>query len=489
MTFMPPIPDFLTLSDRGFVLSDGTPDGCVSLLELRSKVESLAAELSAQFAERAAIGIYADNSPNWVIADLAIQQAGMVAVPVPGFFSSEQLCHVITHSRMAGLLADVTLPKSLGVQAKEIFTQSDLLLYAFTPTAGHLIPPGAAKLTFTSGSTGTPKGILLTAQEQWGVANSLALLLKGISPKRHLALLPMPVLLENVAGLYTSMICGATAFVLPLSAVGLSGSSRFDATAALRAMHQTQCETVILLPQMLKELTVNLLRNPRDLSHLKFMAVGGGKVSAELIHQARRAGLPVYEGYGLTEAGSVVAVNTPQHDRPGSVGKPLEHQSVQIAEDGEILLKNVALTVQGQSDGWFATGDLGHIDGEGFLHVTGRKKNLLITSFGRNISPEWPEALLLRHAEIAQAMVYGEGEPQLSALIVPAQKGHGTDEIARIIREVNDALPDYARIAHWRILSEPFTPSDGTLTQNGRLRRERIAEVHLGSLRSAQEHA
>ena len=141
------------------------------------------------------------------------------------------------------------------------------------------------------------------------------------------------------------------------------------------------------------------------------------------------------------------------------------------------------LTPAAQSHGWFDTGDLGYLDEDGFLFVTGRRKNLLISSYGRNISPEWPEALLATCPAIAQVMVVGDAQPFCAALIVPAQP-NAIAMIQEAIQAVNAQLPDYARLHKWLLLREPFTPANGLLTDNGRLRRDAIAARYAHCLRA-----
>jgi long-subunit acyl-CoA synthetase (AMP-forming) len=292
----------------------------------------------------------------------------------------------------------------------------------------------------------------------------------------------LSVLLENIAGVYTALACGAENTCVPLSEVGLHGSSHFDADACMAAIEKYQAESIILLPQMLQAIVTRSTKQDPRLKSLKFVAVGGGKTPVALIKTAKSMGIPVYEGYGLSECASVVALNTPHDERIGSVGKVLGNRIVRISKDGEIEVKNDHLphyleknTELAATDSeWLPTGDLGHLDDDGFLYLDGRKKNVLITSFGRNISPEWPESLLLGSGLFRQAMVIGDGQAQLGALLVTAKEGLSDEVIQAGVTSANQELPDYAQIKHWLLADEPFSPNNGLATANGRLKRDLI---------------
>ncbi len=161
----------------------------------------------------------------------------------------------------------------------------------------------------------------------------------------------------------------------------------------------------------------------------------------------------------------MVSLNVPGSDRPGSVGRPLRAGTVHI-RDGEIVARSGAK--------WVATGDLGRLDEDGFLHLEGRRRNVLITSFGRNVSPEWPEAELVAGAAIAQAAVFGEGRPCLCAVLVPADAAASDVALAQEVDAANARLPDYARVRAWVRAEAPFTCGNGLATANGRPRRDAI---------------
>ncbi|MDX1375578.1 MAG: AMP-binding protein, partial [Burkholderiales bacterium] len=352
------------------------------------------------------------------------------------------------------------------------------------------LPEGSAQITFTSGTTGTPKGVCIGAAQQRAVADAIARATRRLAIERHLCLLPLAVLLESVAGIRAPRVAGAACCVPPLAEVGVEGATGFDPEACLAAIARWQAQSVILLPQMLLALTAALEAGAPPPQNLRFAAVGGGKVAPALIARARAAGLPVYEGYGLSECASVVALNVPGANRTGSVGRPLPHAEVRIAEDGEILVSGhrflgyLGDRSETQPGAWLRTGDLGRLDADGFLYVEGRRKNMLITSFGRNVAPEWPEAELAASGAIAQAAVFGEARPRLCAVVVPRTPAASDATIDAEVRRANARLPDYAQLAFWVRADAPFGPADGTATPNGRVRREVVWTRYADRLES-----
>jgi acyl-CoA synthetase (AMP-forming)/AMP-acid ligase II len=157
-----------------------------------------------------------------------------------------------------------------------------------------------------------------------------------------------------------------------------------------------------------------------------------------------------------------------------------------VAEDGEIEVRgSLMLGYLGQEPldaAWWPTGDLGFVDNDGYVHIEGRKKNVLITSFGRNVSPEWVETVLRSSPSVREAVVFGNGQPQLSAVIWPMNARSNADDVARAIEVANAQLPDYARLAKHVVADVPFTVQSGMSTANGRPQRHAIFQTYANTL-------
>lgn len=428
-------PDRIALQDGRQVLTYGA---------LRKAVDQKAQALAS--VRCAALAL--DNGIDWVIWDLAAMQSGTVIVPLPPFFSIAQTDHAVNAAGCDAVIA------------------ADGIIPLQNPAA--VLPEGTAKITFTSGTTGKPKGVCLPLAAMEQVARSIGSVLGPSYAGRHCSVMPLGVLLENVAGVYAALLAGGEVMLPSLTAYGHDYGNLH---AVLREMNAT---SIILVPEILR-LLMGQVAALGPLPDLTFIAVGGSKVAPQLIAAAHAMHLPVYEGYGLSECASVVSLNTPHQTRAGSVGTILPHIDVNIIDD-EIVVENPAFLgyVGEVRAGPFATGDIGRISDEGYLHVTGRKKNIIITSYGRNIAPEWIESLLLAQPDIIQAIVHGDGCPYPEALIVSQASDA---DLQKAIARVNESLPPYARIADYKRVS-PFNRNDGTLTGTGRPRRSQILQLH-----------
>lgn len=452
----------------------------ISYASLIQDIEQLSAQLEELKAK--SIGLYIDNGIEWIVIDLACSLSGISVVPLPWFFSQQQLQHACndaaidyvaaTHDSKQDINDLITLNHSIA-----LYQQCNLYPVHTTSTSPSLDRINGGKVSYTSGTTGSPKGIWLENEFIEHTMLSICDAIGNMEINRHLSILPYATLLENIAGVYVPLMMGKTIYAEPASRIGLSSNLQLNPLALQQTFNQTQPESLIVTPQLLEVLSLMVENQRINTDCLKFVAVGGARVTHALIKRARKANIPAYEGYGLTEFGSVAILNTPLNDRIGSAGKPLSGVTLEIANDGEILLSSqIKKQVNGQSVKTIvkvATGDLGEIDSDGFVYIHGRKSNTLVLSTGRNVSPEWVEAELNISPLIQQCYVYGEGQVQLSALI-GAEHSTSDDAIQIDIDRINESLPAYARIGHWKRLFQPLSVHSETLTPNGRLRRDNI---------------
>lgn len=429
----------------------------------------------------ARVAILAENGSGWIISDLALLARGALNVPLPGYFTAAQLTHALDDASIDAVLTDdpqrvQALDMQWRLHSRSPATNLSLLTRSVCGEGR--TTHQAAKVTYTSGSTSNPKGVCLSAASLDDVTRAITGAMRPLCVGRHLCLLPLPTLLENIAGVYAPLCMGATCHVPSLAATGMT-YGQLNADLLLASISRAQPESLILVPELLRVLVAAADRGWTPPSTLKFIAVGGAVVSPELLEQAAAMNLPVYEGYGLSECVSVVCLNTPGNARRGSVGKPLSHARVRVDAAGQIhvggaLMNGYVGENAGMRDSEFATGDLGEIDAEGFLYVRGRLKNLFISSMGRNVCPEWIERELTRNAHIGHAVVFGEGRLHPVAILSPARPQVADGDLRQAVAEANRNLPEYAQIHRWIRTDTPFTFQSGLLTANGRPRRDAI---------------
>ncbi len=434
-------------------------------------------------AERHAL--LADNGVPWALADLALHVGAMLSVPLPGSFTPAQMTHALEDAGIDALLTDdAARARELlpGWRADGVSPVSGLQRFRreLDPVTRPSAPSGTRKITYTSGSTSNPKGVCLSGPALEAVAESVAAATRDLTIERHLCILPLATLL--VAGLYAPLLRGATCVVPPSSVTGMSYGG-LDAARLLGTLSREQPNSLILVPELLQVLVVAAEHGWQPPASLQFVAVGGAKVSGELLARADAAGIPVYEGYGLSECASAVCLNTPAARRTGAVGRPLPHVRVRVDASGQVhVADNTMLGYLGDPPraphDEIATGDLGVFDADGYLQLHGRMGNRFITGFGRNVSPEWVECEISQRLGGRPVLVHGESRPYVVALIGVSAHEAPDAAVEAAIAAANAVLPNYAQVRRWARASSPFAPADGTLTANGRLRRQEIHSRH-----------
>ena len=505
-------------------------------------------------------GLLAENRWEWAIADFGMMTSGIVSVPLYPSLTAEQVHYMLENSDARAVFVSTAAQKEKILAVRDglpalqhviCFDESWLdsaplktpEREQFEAAIRDVKPDDLASIIYTSGTTGTPKGVMLTH------ANIVSNVV-DTEPDVHaddvaLSFLPLCHIYERMAD-YTYYLAGAA--VAHVGAVD----------QVLPAMQKIRPTLVAAVPRFFEKMYARLMDTIRQAPTLRqkifFWAIGVGyqsipfrlqgkplppwlglkfrladklafsKVRARLGGRIRQfisggaplqrdlaeffyaVGLPIYEGYGLTETSPVISANQPGCLRFGTVGKPIPNVEVKIAEDGEILVRgpNVmrgyykmeAETQDALAGGWFHTGDIGMLDSDGFLVILDRKKDLLKTSGGKFITPQPIESKLKGSPYIADAVVIADGRRFPSALIIPnfaaltrLAEEHGIDGaapadlarnpkiIARIEKEVESRCADlapYEKIKKITVLEREFSITDGEMTPTMKIRRREV---------------
>ena len=410
-------------------------------------------------------------------------------------------------------------------------------------------PDDLASIIYTSGTTGKPKGVMLSHGNMTANAQQAQEIL-GFSPRdTTLSFLPLSHVFERTCGLYTMLLAGA----------GIAYAERMETVP--RDLKLVRPTILISVPRLFEKIHGRVVTQALGAGRLKrsifLWAASVGRARARLQEKGKRpspwlalrlaiadrlvfcklraalggriqfavsgaapltplvgeffvgAGIPLCEGYGLTESSPVLTVNRPGRQRTGSVGQALPRTELKIADDGEILARGPQL-MQGywnnpdataetiDADGWLHTGDVGRLDDDGYLFITDRKKDLIVTAGGKNVAPQPLESALRRSEFIQQAIVLGDQRPFLCALIVPefetleawaTQIGLdisrrnallASSEVFKLyqglLAELNRELPGFNQVKRHVLLDRELTLEDGELTPTLKVKRFVVAE-------------
>lgn len=437
---------------------------CCTYRVLLDEARQLAAGLRAKADARMQVGIVMGNTPEWVLADIALMLADLIEVPVPLAFSGEQAafllqnCHIVLTDAIGAQRLTEWQANGLKLQSTIVPLKMGETPHSATPVSLHPAEhtqDGVIKIIHTSGTTSQPKGVMIRRHGLDALVGSLWQCALPDDYQRYLNLVPLSLLIEQVTALYMPLTSGG-AIVMPpadMPPLGNPGVIAAQRLTIIRAARPSAMTLTPALVEALAECAVSYGERPGLLPALfgretaPLLAAGGAPVTKEVLQVLNAHNIPVYQGYGLSENSSVATWNVRGANRIGTVGKPLSHVDVKIADDGELCLRSSSLFAGYSSEdpsscviddeGWLHTGDLATQDADGFISIIGRKKTLIITANGRNISPEWLESAYRRVPGVHQVIVYGDRQEFLGGLFVV--------EDLRQAPAIRQAIAAYAR--------------------------------------------
>ncbi|HAF45631.1 MAG TPA: long-chain fatty acid--CoA ligase [Gallionellaceae bacterium] len=509
------------------------------------------------------------NCPQWVMFDQAAMSLGLICVPLYTVDRAENIAYIVNDSQCKALLFEtaeqwkelngvlgqmacvqrfISLDEVPGndarlVSAAKYLPASATLQAAVPCTIGEL-----ASVIYTSGTTGKPKGVMLSHNNMLSNAYDAMATFLVRADDLMLSFLPLSHTFERTCGYYLQVMTGATvayARSIPLLSEDLQTikptilisvpriyerinaaiKAKLDEGSALkRALFHLAVETgwarflrdqgrggwkpSFLLWPLLNALVAKKIL-ARFGGRLRTAVSGGAALPAEIAHLIVGLGLPVVQGYGMTETSPIVSGNSLDNNFPDSVGQPIRGVQVKLGAQNALLVKgpNVMMGYWNNpeasraiidADGWLNTGDIAHISETGHIYITGRLKEIIVLSTGEKIPPADMEAAILNDPLIDQVMVYGEGKPYLVALAVlnpvvwpqvAAKVGVRCDMpesltdsnveakvLRRIARNIS-GFPGYAKVHRVLLLCDPWNIDNGLLTPKLSLKRNKVVEV------------
>ena len=479
-----------------------TPDGkapehvALTYAQLVAHAQQLAGSLADDTPAASQIGLVMGNSVHWVLADLALMIGERVEVPVPLAFSVDQARHLLQGCALV-------LVDEMGACTLEAWRCAGLTLSAPVRRVSVSAEPAAGmtqasaddsviKVIHTSGTTSRPKGVKIRRDGLGALVQALWQRARRDDYQRYLVLVPLSLLIEQVTALYMPLTSGG-AVLLPAPSLAPLGSPGVIAEDRLDLIRQARPTAMTLTPALVEaiarraatlepaERIEQLFGTPR----LPLLAAGGGPVEVEVLVRLHQLGIEVFQGYGLSENSSVATWNFRGANRLGSVGQALPHVTLRLAADGELQLRSSSLfagytnedpsSCAVDADGWLHTGDLARIDPEGFVSIIGRKKTMIITANGRNVSPEWLEAAYRQVQGVEQVIVFGDRQAFIGGVFIIGAQVDPADVSTAIADFARTHLNEIEQIAQPVLIPRSDEVMRRLFTVTGRPRRDQVA--------------
>jgi long-chain acyl-CoA synthetase len=515
---------------------NGSAWEALSWEECRTRVLRVGAALVEEGVEPGeAVVLLSANRVEWILADLGIQSAAAVTVAIYATTTAETAAKIVANcgARLA-IVGDARLAANLPQGTKVVEMDGELARWLAADPRGparaererrlaSLKPSDVASIIYTSGTTGDPKGVVLPHSNFVRMARA-SLQDFSVGPEDSLlSFLPFSHVFERQSGVVVAVTAGAEIWVsrglehLAEDIATVNPTLMLGVPRMFEKIVDRIRDTVRQQPawkRLLFDLALagrlgplgDAILEPVRLRvggrRLRLFISGGSPLSKEVEEFFWALGIPIYNGWGMTETTSGATANTPAGHRYGSVGKALPGVDLKLAPDGELLVRgpgvlreyshDPAATRDALEDGWLKTGDIAEIDADGFVRITDRKKDLIKTSGGKFVAPQPIEAALQANRYIETAVLVGDERPYITALMVPkwdhlrADLGLAGDPESLVENEKANAAVQQAvdavnsRLAHWetvkyfRLLPHDFEEAEGERTPSLKIKRGAI---------------
>jgi long-chain acyl-CoA synthetase len=489
--------------------------------------------------------LMSENRLEWLYCDYAIQAAGAITVPIYPNVSADIAMKIAVDSEAtAAIVSDAAkaarLPSSGSLRV--VLLDKDVAAWVSEPPrqlaeinsrlAG-IRPDDVSTIVYTSGTTGDPKGVELAHRNLVDICRAILKVHPLSDTDSTLSFLPYAHVFERINGIFVGLMFGGQTWIsrgidhlteelgevqptimcsVPRMYEKMHAAVmarvreaspvrqrlfRWALDVGKRYAHDSKRGPVLLVQHRLADrLVLAALRRRLTGGRLRFFISGGAALAREVEEFFWSIGVPILNGWGMTETSSGACSNTLNDHRFLTVGKPFPGVELKIAEDGEILVKSPGnmlgyhhkpdATAEMLKDGWIYSGDIGEIDADGFLKITDRKKSIFKTAGGKYVAPVQLEFALARDPMIVRSVIIGEGRPYVTALIVPdraAAVRQGLDEVGikahlqKTIDDVNAKLGNWETIKYFSLLPEDFTEQSGELSLKMDVKRK-VVEQH-----------
>ncbi|NOU63251.1 AMP-binding protein [Paenibacillus sp. LMG 31461] len=472
---------------------------------------------SMKLQPRDRVGILGANSYEYVIADLAVVMGGYVSVPFPDKYFLYQIGNLHEEYELKLLFVDSHNWHQINNEAKCALEKLMQIIDRQSSDENNIhIPDGEDifMINFTSGTTGFPKGIEIRSKclEEW--VSVIAERFPFTSEDKLINFLPLHI--SNARFLIYAAILLPFNLTVTLSdqLMKVLQESRPTILQGVPYLFETVYGNVMrtiessplrhvafrafrmskrwLPPKMLSKLQSRMFRQALQFwgGRMRLLVTGSAPISTKVLDLFEDMGLNIYESYGINEIG-LVSINSPGRYRFGTVGQPFSTKQVVIGDNQEILVRsdyswgtsylNKSEVINAEifkSDGFISTGDMGYLDDDGYLHVIGRIKELLVLATGEKVHPNLIEEMLRVSTSIKQVVAIGDGKHFISCILVLAERSLKETEIHGIISHANKRLPEALRIRGYVLAKEPFTIENGLLNSTLKINRNKVFEAY-----------